>query len=153
MSSLGLESKSKEMEASNQAADLIIGTGHPDKGDWHSRVNIGEFVASSVKDGIYADTLAKTFISTIYHDWEEGYRHKIAQEIGTEKNNIKNNLMGDLRIIRNCIVHESSIITNEHKKIKELNWEIKEGFLIITRSMFSSLMNQINTMAVEVVNK
>lgn len=147
--SIGLTQKGSELNNSgNPEAEIIIGTGHPDEGNWHSRLEITHVKEASKKDGVYSDTLAKSFIAYIYAEWDEYYRHKIAQSIGVKKTNIKSDLMGDLRLIRNCIVHNNSVITNEHQKIKELNWDLKPGKLSITLKDFSTLLNQINRMVI-----
>lgn len=135
----------------NPEAEIFLGTGHPDEGNWHSRLKITHVKEAAKKDGIYSDTLAKSFITYIYAEWEEYYRHKIALSIGTKKNNIESDLMGDLRLIRNCIVHNKSIITNEHLRLKELKWDLKEGQLTITIKDFSTLIDQINIMVILVV--
>ena len=150
--SVGLTQKGNELNNSgNPEAEILIGTGHPDEGNWHSRLKIDHVKEASKKDGLYSDTLAKSFVTYIYAEWDEYYRHKIAKSIGIKKNNIKSNLMGDLRLIRNCIVHNNSIITNEHQKLTELNWNLKEGKLTITLKDFSALMDQINKMVVEAI--
>ena len=58
--------------------------------------------------------------------------------------------MGDLRLIRHCIVHNKSIVTNENTKLKELKWSLSPGELKITKDMFSRLLDQINHMLVRV---
>jgi len=60
--SIGLTQKGSELNNSGTPeAEIIIGTGHPDKEYWHSRLKITHVKEASKKDGIYNDTLAKSF--------------------------------------------------------------------------------------------
>jgi hypothetical protein len=135
------------VEGKNQS--LFIGSGHPDEGKAHSKVKLKDAVLSSAKDGVFSDTIAKSIIVTIYSEWEEMYRHKIAEEAGAEAKNIISDLMGDLRIVRNWIVHNKSVVDKDRAKIKVLSWQLQEGHeLKVTSEMFSSLIDNINAMTV-----
>jgi hypothetical protein len=61
---------------------------------------------------------------------------------------VRSDLMGDLRLIRHCIVHNKSVITSEPEKLKDLKWQLAPGELRITYDMFSGLIDQINRMQV-----
>ncbi len=61
--------------------------------------------------------------------------------------------MGDLRLVRICIVHGKSVVTTEHTKLKELKWQLAPGEFRITNDMFSGLIDQINKMQVLIETK
>lgn len=134
----------------DRSKTLYVGTGHPDDGKWHGRINIGEYLDSSQKNGVFADSIAKSFICAIYSSWDEYYRHAIAVEAGVKQKQVRSDLMGDLRHIRNCIVHKKSVLTDEPEKIRKLSWVLIPGPLIVTDDMFRDLVDQINRMAVAV---
>ena len=61
--------------------------------------------------------------------------------------------MGDIRRIRNAIIHDNSKITP--KLISELEfltmiWDLKPGKLVVTEKMIHSLLEQINAIRLRV---
>jgi hypothetical protein len=58
--------------------------------------------------------------------------------------------MGDIRLIRHCILHNKSIVTEKYAAFKELSWQLSPGPLVITDEMFKTLIDQINRMQVRV---
>lgn len=108
----------------------------------------GDLIDSSQRNGDFPNQIARSFICAIYSLWDEFYRNNIAAENGCEQKKVMSGLMGDLRHIRNCIIHKKSIITNEQEKIKELDWILSRGKLIVTEEMFQILITQINNMTV-----
>ena len=137
-----------EAQAPDRSKTVYVGKGHPDEGNWQGSMKIGDFLDYSARDGQFADQIAKSFIISLYSEWEELYRHKIATQVGASQKDVKCDLMGDLRLIRHCIVHNKSVITREHEKLKELKWQLRPGELQITNDMFSGLIDQINRMQV-----
>jgi hypothetical protein len=146
----GLQDYAKKLASHSPDFDkhVIVGTGHPDEKRWHAAIRIGEAIDSSQADGVFPDKIAKSFVTAMYSEWDEVFRHRVASEIGTNAKAIRSDLMGDLRLIRHCIVHNKSTITHEHERLKELKWQLSPGKLTITKEMFSSLIDQINTMVV-----
>ena len=140
-----LKTRSKDHEGK-----LIVGTGHPDEKRWHAAIRIGEAIDSCEINGVFSDKIAKSFITAMYSEWEEVFRPRLALEVGVSPKAVKCDLMGDIRLIRHCIVHNKSIITNEHTKLKQMKWQLSPGPLRITKEMFSELIDQINTMVVSV---
>ena len=152
VASQGIQERAKVLldRKADRSKTVFVGTGHPEKGSWHGSMNIGEFLDQSVRDGPFSDQIAKSFLTTIFAEWDELHRHKMADEAGVSQREILCDLMGDLRIIRHCIVHKKSIITDEHEKVKELEWRLKPGQMHITNEMFCHLIDQINKMQVRV---
>ena len=128
---------------------LIVGA-HPDTGHWHAKIKIQEAIDSSQQDSVFADKIAKSFITAMYSEWDEYYRHRLAEEVGVPAGTLKCDLMGDLRLIRHCIVHNKAIITDEQTRIKQLGWPLIPGSLSVTRDMLSLLIDQINRMTVTI---
>ncbi len=57
--------------------------------------------------GEFETTFAKSFVVSAYHAWEEVTRPKIAQALGTSHNDVRSDLMGEWRHLRNWLVHPS----------------------------------------------
>ena len=99
-------------------------------------------------DGEFADVLAKALLVEIYSDWDEYFRPQFASAIGTVKNKVKCDLLGDLRHIRNCIVHDRSVLAAKHAQLTSLRWQLTPGILRITQDMFSVFIDQANQLEV-----
>jgi hypothetical protein len=100
--------RSRIVEGQNPS--LFIGSGHPDEDKTHSRILLRDAIQFSEQDGVFADTLAKAIIISIYTEWDETYRQKIAAEIGVKAKDIACDLMGDLRIVRHWVIHNKSFV-------------------------------------------
>lgn len=114
----------------------------------YASISVKEYLDSSKYDGAFPNEIAKSFICAIYSLWDEKYRNLMAKAAHVEQKKISSELMGDLRHIRNCIVHSKSIITSENEKIKAIKWSIQKGELKITGKMFRDLIDQINEMPI-----
>jgi hypothetical protein len=109
-----------------------------------ARINIETLRDLGAPEGPFADTLAKAILVSLYAEWDEYYRPKYAKSIGIERNAVRSNLMGDLRLIRNCIVHAQSVITNEHKRCIVMPWPKQPGHLKITFKMMTEFFSWTN---------
>jgi len=111
------------------------------------------------KGGKFEDLHAKSFIVLVFSLWEDNFRVQIANKLPiNEKENdrvkrVKSNLMGDIRHIRNYIVHPSVCIEelNELKLLPKELWRemTPKG---ITEVMAGVLKEQINAIEIEICN-
>lgn len=115
-----------------------------------SELKISDVTNALEKDGEFSNLIASSLIVLIYSLWDEFYRKKIAEELGVDTNLVMSDVMGDIRVIRNCIVHKKSMVSNEHNKIKVLSWPNKSGALNINYEMFTELKIEINKMHIQI---
>jgi hypothetical protein len=101
-------------------------------------------------DGDFFDVLAKSLLVSLYAKWDEYYRPLFAKDVGAEPKNVKCDLLGDLRLIRNCIVHAKSVITNEHTKLKVIPWKLVPGPLVVTKEMLALFTEATHHLVVQV---
>jgi len=153
LAAIGLEGHAEQLTklAPDRTKTMFIGEGHPQDGKFHGSMNIGELLDSSRRHGAFADMIAQSFIVAMYTSWDELYRPAVAAEIGAGPKAVQSDLMGDLRLIRHCIVHKKSVISDEPEGIKELSWKLSPGKLVVSAAMFQDLIAQINHLAVRVV--
>ena len=112
----------------------------------HASMLIGE-----LKNIKLIDYLTQLYIVFIYQLWETHFRQEIANKISVDQKNIKCDFFGDLRIIRNRILHNQSEVSNSDiKNLKIIKWNLTPGTLKITNEMFGHLMEQLNSMHVRV---
>jgi hypothetical protein len=55
---LGDYAKKLQSHAPNLDGNLIVGTGHPNKGIWHATIKLGEAIDSSQTNGVFPDKTA-----------------------------------------------------------------------------------------------
>jgi predicted nucleotidyltransferase len=111
--------------------DLTFSYGKGDPNDPNSielhRTSQGKLKKRNEKNGDNCILAARFFIILTYIFWEEEYREKIANALKINKNNLIVPIIGDLRMLRNDIIHHQSIITKETiSKLKVIN-KFKEG--------------------------
>jgi hypothetical protein len=68
-------------------------------------------------------------ICQIYSYWEDYYRALVAKDLDSSKNNFISDILGDIRLLRNSIVHHRAIALADIKKCIHTKW-FSEGDLI-----------------------
>lgn len=152
----GLKSISDPMlraEPSPKGARVFIGAEDPTKRGATATIDKAELQKMVAPDGYFADTLAESILVSIYAKWDEYFRPRFATSVGAKLGEVRCDLLGDLRHIRNCIVHANSVITNEHAKLRSLAWSLAPGPLVVTGSMFTQFIEQTHGLTVEVQPK
>ena len=120
---------------------------------YHARMDISMFIEKSKKNGFFVSEVCKSLLCTIYSLWDETYRHKIAKAAGVEASTLTVPLMGDLRKIRHCILHNKSTIPETGYQFEVLAWKLAPGALTITAEMFREFIDAVRTkMAIQSVS-
>lgn len=112
---------------------------------YHARMDISMFVEKSKKNGYFVNEICKSLLCSIYSLWDETYRHKIAKAAGVDAGALIAPLMGDLRKIRHCILHNKSTIPEDGYQFEVLAWKLAPGALAITAEMFREFIDMIRT--------
>ena len=156
---LALQRLSSALSPEHRDKAFLVGTGPPDGEQVPGRSTIasipqGELLEGLQKGGEFESLHAKALIVFIYHLWEEYFRARIADVLHVEKKKVCCDLMGDVRQIRNAIVHDNSMVTaDDLSKFHFLPgiWQVGVGHLDLTETMLHSLMEQINAIRVDIV--
>ena len=77
-----------------------------------------EHIKRNENNGLNQIILENTIIVNLYEIWENTARNKISEEFNIAREEIKSNVFGDLRLLRNSIVHNKSVALDETKKLK-----------------------------------
>ncbi|HEY8876494.1 MAG TPA: hypothetical protein VIN03_02950 [Roseateles sp.] len=132
---------------------LFIGNSPPDKGPAQAVMPAAKAVQAAKRDGDFQDILGKSLITLIYAEWDEYYRHRIAAEFAVTAKDVASDLMGDLRLVRNWVIHNKSVVQSNAKNLKVLPWSIQvDDRLHITADMFRQLADCFNGMRVQIKN-
>lgn len=84
--------------------------------------------------------MANMCIVDIYQYWEEHYRKSISDALGVGKNDIKSNILGDLRYLRQSILHHRGICITKKEKFKILKFFDKDEPIKITSRMMDKII-------------
>lgn len=104
---------------------------------FHARIDTAECIEKCKSDGYFSNELAKSILCIMYSMWDEIYRHRLAKITGLEAQYIECPLMGDLRKIRHCIIHNKSIVPDNGIRFEALGWRLPPGKeLVVTYKMF-----------------
>ena len=144
MSSLGLKQGYDFLKSSDANPDntLYVGKGPPSDGKSDADIRIGEYFRG-YENREFQELVARSFVIAIYTEWEEVWRPKIAEKSRVNTADVKCDLMGDLRRIRNFIIH------NDWKsELEVLDWVVNPDEFRITEDMLRKLISQIGTMQV-----
>lgn len=157
---LAYERFRQAMEPANGDKSFFIGTGPPDSEQLPGQSTIvqmsqKDFLESLKQGGAFEQQHAKAFVVFIYPLWEENYRQRIANAMSVSKDRVDCALMGDIRHVRNLIVHDSSVVTRDFPcKLTLLSqiWDLKPGELRITEKMLHSCMEQLNAIRIQITS-
>jgi hypothetical protein len=72
--------------------------------------------------GLNQRFLGNLIVVSVYSFWEDHYRARIAKQIGLEKEALLIPVLGDVRLIRNDVVHHRGIATERIERCQVLNW-------------------------------
>jgi hypothetical protein len=146
----GLQSRRKHFKNAKPNQKILFSDKDPTKHAPTATLLVSDLYQFTRKDGAFADALAKSLIVTIYAEWEERYRGAFAKDRGVSKRQIRFRLMGDLRKLRNRIVHARGDLRPSDVIFETLSWRLEPGPLLITQEMFAGLIKQLGDFVVEV---
>lgn len=142
----------------SRSNNLSIGTQFPD-GEQRigmstiAVITFGEFFDGMVDGGEFDQLSTKAMLVFIYTLWEETTRGNIADTLQVKRSQVRCDLMGDMRHLRNFIVHPSEKTKQEYARGAAFLPEIWPAFPedgTISASMVHALMEQLNAIIVEI---
>ena len=136
-----------------------VGTAFPDSkqspgASTIASMKIRDFLRGLEEGGDFENQHAKAFLVFIYHLWDEKHRPDIGKVLSVDsKTEVLCDLQGDIRRVRNLIIHNDSVIpqefANRQTMLQEI-WDLQPGQLTLTGKMIHSLMEQINAIRVRI---
>lgn len=103
-----------------------------------------ELKSRNMENGQNTNYVAQFSIAMIYEYWENQYRGQFADAVGIEKNNLKSDVFGDIRLIRHDILHFRGTASKKNSgKTKILKWFDEGEAIFITKSMFEVIVVEI----------
>ena len=80
----------------------------------------------------------------LYTYWEDHYRAQVAAALSMEKEAIRVPVFGDVRHIRQSIVHHRGIALPEVEKCQVLKWFQEGDRIAVSTSQFRQLAREVN---------
>lgn len=89
----------------------------------HNRIiKADNYIQANSPHGSNERQHSQAILVFLFTYWEDDIRPRLAKSINKENNDIRSDIMGDLRILRNVILHSKGIIkSDKHKELKKLN--------------------------------
>lgn len=87
----------------------------------HRIIRADEFVETNSETGFNEQQICWSIIVFVYTYWDDEIRPRIAQIRGVQKNEVRLDVFGDLRILRQSIVHHRGILAaTDHMRLRVL---------------------------------
>ena len=137
-------------------ASVSVGSTFPDSEQRLGKSTIaemtqGEYLDALAEGGDFEDRQNKAFLVMLYHRWDEWYRRRVGEALGLRKDDVRCTLMGEVRLLRNVIVHENAIVSGGlSMPLLSRMWSgVPTGHIVVTDGMIHALMEQLNAIRVE----
>lgn len=105
----------------------------------------GDFKQRSSSDGLDARLLGYMAITLLYGAWEDVYRERLAIAVGhATKNDLTDDLFGDLGNLRHAIVHNHGLATLKVENSKILRWFNRGQTILISSVHIDVLIDRID---------
>lgn len=143
-------SMSKQLSLSMEDLDRRLysyGKGDPNKKGSYSLHDCtqGLLKERNKDDGRNHRIIAGLCLVMIYQYWENHYRQRVAEENGVTKEDIRWDIMGDLKIFRESIIHHRGIAISKVKNCKILKWFNAGEIININNLQFEEIIRSIKT--------
>ena len=114
-----LRAKMKELnEGELESFKITMANGNPDLPETKALhiTTLGQLLNRLSPDGNDSRAIGNSSLIMIYQLWEDEYRGRIAADTGREKNEIKSDFFGDVRIVRQGLVHNNGKKNERHQE-------------------------------------
>ncbi len=140
------QSRLREIEPnSSPSTRLSYGDTNPDSpgAKVEHSAPFAEVISRNTKAGNNFRFIGNMCLISIYQYWEDYYRNKIAELLGKEKNELKEPIMGDIRLLRISIIHHKAIALPTIEKCTLLKWYKEGDEIFITKKQFQEIIEHI----------
>lgn len=98
-----------------------------DKPEYVHSVTFSKFKERNAKNGPTTVSLANGIAIEICALWEHRFRQEIANEFGVAVDRLKVPLFGDLRLVRNAIIHASGRFDEPISRLQVMTWVTQDS--------------------------
>jgi hypothetical protein len=89
----------------------------------HNRIiRASDYLSANSVDGTNTQQHCRAILVFLFTFWEDEIRPRLAKSMGVKANELRSDIMGDLRIVRNAILHSKAVIhRDKHKSLTLLH--------------------------------
>jgi hypothetical protein len=109
------------------------------------RTRVSEFASLAVPGGPAEQRLGHQLIVFVYTIWETVYRPSLAGALGTEARSIDVPILGDLRLMRNDIIHHKGIAKDSGRCV-ELTWFSRGDAIAVSHGRVVELEEKVRSL-------
>jgi hypothetical protein len=128
-------------------AHIIYGRGDPNTPDavpLH-RVTQAVFRSRNLPDGSNPTRLGNMCLVMIFEYWETEYRARIADEMKTTREKLAVDAIGDIRLLRNSILHHSAVALPNVGNCKKFRWFTSGQPIVISKDQMETIVRTLIT--------
>lgn len=93
--------------------------------------------------GLFAALLSQQWVVYVYFRWEHDFRDRFAAAANVSRDEITEPLMGDLRLMRNDIVHKGIATAENCGRCEELKWFSPGETIFISDALMLDFMSRV----------
>ena len=105
---------------------------------------IGDRIGRNACDGENCTFVSNMAVVSIYGYWEDHFRAEIAKALGKEKNQVASDIFGDIRRLRQSIVHHRGIALKDVESCKVLQWFSENDQIFLSETMYIQMLAEIH---------
>lgn len=107
-----------------------------------------DYKKRNVANGENYTFLANVCVISIYQDWEDEFRRKIAEAQGLTKADLKCSIMGDLRLLRHSIIHHAGVALPEVGQAELLKWFGSGDLIAVNELQMEAIVDEVKSFIV-----
>lgn len=128
------------------AADLdqlrVLYGHHPEAAPLHQCTQ-AMFRARNDKAGANVASIGNLCLVQLYQFWEDHFRGEVAKALGKRKNDIVHDVFGDIRLLRNSIIHYRAMAFSDVASCKVLTWFMPGQRITLSKEQFEQLVRHV----------
>jgi hypothetical protein len=105
-----------------------------------------EYKLRNSENGLNYRFIGNMALVAIYQYWEDHYRKKIALKLGLKKEELKEAIMGDIRLLRKSIIHHAGIALKDVENCEILQWYKEGDDVFVDKEGFKEIVFHIKQM-------
>lgn len=119
-------SRAKGLKINEKGQPVIMRASYEDPSQpdvIHQRIiRTDDYIKQNAEGGLNEQQHSRAIIIFLFTYWEDEIRPRLAQAKNVKLNDIRSDIMGDLRILRHVILHEKGILKSDKKiKLKKIS--------------------------------
>ncbi len=129
------------------ARQIIYGVGNPNAPDAYPLhvCTQKEYRERNERNGQNEHVIGRLCVILLYQYWEDHYRARIASEMNLTKDSLRLPVMGDLRLLRQSIIHHQGIALKDMERCETIPWFREGAAIALNRKQIETIIFLVKT--------